>query len=71
MIHGRDEAVASATRNFEAAERERVASVSRALAGFVVRQAEFYAGQMKELESLTQVCCTCMCLPYSAGNTKI
>ena len=48
--------MASATRSFEAAERERVSSVSRALSSFVVRQAEFYAGQMKELEALTQVC---------------
>lgn len=47
--------MASAARAFEAAERERVAAMSRAMASFAVRQAEFYAGQMKELEGLTQV----------------
>lgn len=64
-ILSRDEAVSGAARHFEAAERERALHVARAVASFAARQGEFYASQMKSLESFSQVVMRCRLTYYS------
>ena len=60
-IKVRDDAVAGAARNFEAAERERAAMVASTLASFVARQGEFYSVQARSLGVLNQVIVVIFC----------